>query len=215
MKRADAALRLAPMLLVWAVLGAFFWSFIFLRVTDTDPAHKLVVCVDAAVPGAAELEELLDRACGGDVRMTKVRPFAYAMMDSSALRGADLLIVREENLAAYQDWFAPCPATFAARDEDWLAGGVRCGLFLSGTGQQNAVLRRWIDYSGVDADGGRFYLCFGKQSRHLAGLEGAADDEAPRFASLLLEMGVSSALPEQLQDIAAEDLPAGGFAEAQ
>ena len=215
MRRVKAVFRLVPMLAAWAVLGAFFWGFIYIRVTDTDAAHKIVVCADAPVPGAAELEETLDRACAGSIRMTKVRPFTYAMMDSSVLRGADLLIVRESNMPVYLDWFAPCPASVAPRDGGWPADGVRYGVLLYSPGQQNTALSRWIGLSDGDADGERFYLCFGKQSLHVEGLDQAVDGESARFAALLLDMAGASDLSEQLQDVPAEDLAVSGVAETE
>ena len=55
-------LSLIPLLALWLMLCVFLWGFVFNLITDTDPAHKITVCVDAQAPGAVDLAVLLEEA---------------------------------------------------------------------------------------------------------------------------------------------------------
>ena len=101
--------RFLPAALLWAMTAVMLTGFVFTRITDTDPAHKITVYALCEVKNGAELAERLERALGGAVRMVKVHPFTYAMFGSEALRTADLYIVPDSERDAYRDWFAPAP----------------------------------------------------------------------------------------------------------
>ena len=101
-----------PMVLIF-MASVLLWGFVFTRITDTAPEKKLVLCVDAPVPEATALAVKLEETKGSGIRMIQVRPFTYAMLDSTILRTADAYIVKASNLEAYRAWFAPLPATMA------------------------------------------------------------------------------------------------------
>ena len=169
MKLIKRIFRLTPMLITWAMLGVLFWGFVFTRITDTDRAHKIVLCVDAQVPGAAELETRMTGLARGPIRLVRVLPFSYAMMDASTLTDADLLIVRDTNLERYADWFAPWPEQLSSAGRFWERDGVPCGLLIHTAGQADA-LSAYIDYAQPPQDGDAdYYLCIGAHSLHTGG----------------------------------------------
>ena len=55
---------LVPVLVLWLMLSVLVWGFVFTRITDTDPAHKITLFVDSEVTDATglavKLEESLD-----------------------------------------------------------------------------------------------------------------------------------------------------------
>ena len=102
-----ALARLFPAAVIWAMVAVMLTGFVFTRITDTDPAHKITVYVWCEVRNAPELAERLERELDGAVRMVKVHPFGYAMFGSEAIRTADLYIVPDSQKEEYRDWFAP------------------------------------------------------------------------------------------------------------
>ena len=43
---------LVPVLILWLMLSVLVWGFVFTRITDTDPAHKITLFVDSEVTDA-------------------------------------------------------------------------------------------------------------------------------------------------------------------
>ena len=176
-------LQQIPLLIIWLMASALLWGFVFTRITDTDAAHKIVICIDAETPGAAELATKLDDLNRGDIRMVQVRPFTYAMLDGSALTSADLFIVSESNMQTYREWFAPCPEGFAADFPAWEENGIRYGIPVHADFKSFQPLRPYINFESSEL----YYLCFGKESLHLDSNDSAVDNEAPYFAEILLK----------------------------
>ena len=65
MKTVKKILSLLPALILWAMISVLLWGSVFVRITDTDRAHKITLCVDAAVPGETELALLLEEKAEG------------------------------------------------------------------------------------------------------------------------------------------------------
>ena len=180
--------RQIPLLIIWLMASGLIWGFVFTRITDTDTAHKLTVYIDAEVPGSAELAENLDDKKQGSIRMIQVRPFNYAMLDSSSLMNADLYIVPESDMEAYRDWFAPLPEALQMKGPAWEAGGIPCGVLIHIPSHTDSnALSAYIRFEPQ-----RYYLCFGKNSLHFSANENASDNEAERMALILLDYGVSN-----------------------
>ena len=99
--------KLLPLLGIWTLIAAFFSSFVFYQITDTDPAHKLTLYVDGDVRNEAQLAARLEKGLGEPIRMVQVHPFMYAMFGSEALKTADLYIVPDSDREQYADWFVP------------------------------------------------------------------------------------------------------------
>ena len=144
-------LHLLPLMVMWAMLCAMFWGWIFTYLTDTDPQHKLTLYVHAQVTDGTTLAAALEEAVTEEsIRMAQVRPFTYAMMSSEGLRGADLYLVPEEDTEEFGEWFL----TEA----------------LALTGGENP-------YLGLE-EGKTYRLYYGKASLHAPGAENALDTAA-------------------------------------
>ena len=176
--------RQIPLLIIWLMASGLLWSFVFLRITDADPAHKIVVFVDAETTGAEDLAaELFDQR-RGNIRTVQVRPFTYAMLDSNQLTNADLYIVPESDMLIYLDWFAPCPDGFTQDAYVNPEDGLSYGLLIRDPSDPDSLFSRYIQFVPEE----RYYLCFGKNSLHLNGQTEAGDNEAVYFADILLNM---------------------------
>ena len=171
-----------PLLIIWLMASGLIWGFVFTRITDTDPAHKIAVYIDAETPGAAELATRLDDLKRGGIRMVQARPFTYAMLDGSSLASTDLFIVRASDMTAYRDWFAPCPDGFRPESVAWEDDSVRYGIPVINPLADFQPLVEYVSFEPSET----YYLCFGKDSLHLAGNAGAVDNEAQYFADILL-----------------------------
>ena len=172
-------LSLLPLLILWAMLSIFLWGFVFSHITDTDPAHKITLCVDGEVPRATDLAVLIEERLEGAVRMVKVRPFSYAMFDTNTLTHADLFLVPASHIEEYLDWFAPLPPEFAEREGKWTLDGMPYGF------NAEQAASTYITYIVRDEE---YYLLFGKQSVHLNGNENAVDNLAVTAAEILLSI---------------------------
>ena len=167
---------------LWAVLSAVFWAWIFTLVTDAAPARKVTLyahvdrCEDKAL--AVRLEE--SRPQG--IKLVKVHPFSYVMFSRTDLEQADLYILPASEAEAMLEAFAPLD------EEDWDYGGrelyrsegriygVKVYDAASGTG----AAAQYLGYT----PGEDYYLFFNAASPHL----GSGDGAALRIAEALLRL---------------------------
>lgn len=89
---------------LWLVLSAVIWMFVFGFVTDTSPDKKVTLFVDAPVEDTALAYEL-EKDLPEGIRMVKVHPFSYAMFDDSNITTADLFIIPESEYELYASAF--------------------------------------------------------------------------------------------------------------
>ncbi len=181
MTKRERVSRQVPLMILWAMLSALVWSFVFNIITDTDPTRKLTLFADAETPGAAELAAELEKETGAGIRMVKVHPFTYAMMDASEINGSDLYIVSEERFDEFAAWYAPVPESL--RDGHTLreSDGEPRGILIHDP--EAAPDQAWIRFGQQ-----RYYLTFGVKSRHLPGGEDPVDAEAVACAEHLLRL---------------------------
>ncbi|MBR4236581.1 MAG: hypothetical protein IKR85_11065 [Clostridia bacterium] len=116
MKTLRRILALIPLMLLWLMLSALIWGFVISRLTDTAPARKLEIYIDAPAPGAdamcAALEDAFLPYDGID--MLRVHTFEYAMFGGSPVLTGDIFIIPASTLDAYPHAFAQYPQSFGA-----------------------------------------------------------------------------------------------------
>ena len=170
--------RQIPLLILCLMFSVLVWSFVFNLLTDTDAAHKLVVYADAELPDATGLAVRLEEGRGEAIRMVRVHPFTYALMDSAELIRADLYLMTESDLTEYAEWLAPVPEALRGAGE----------LFTGEDGEPYAIRLPALAGDGrwVRHEGGSLWLAFGAASLHLPGNADAADAEAVACAERLI-----------------------------
>jgi hypothetical protein len=192
MKKRKLLWDLLPAMILWLMLSVFLCGWIFTFLTDAKPENKLTLFADAAVTDgtglAVQLEETLK---SGPIRMVKVHPFAYAMLDGEQLRTADAYIVRASHVEEYREWFAPLPAVLAegaAEGELLLLEGVPFGLRVYDAAAGEGILAQYIDYHDPALPQEDHYLLLGNSSLHLTANPAGADDLAVSLAEALLSL---------------------------
>ena len=128
---------------LWLIISAVFWGWIFTLVTDTSADRK--VTVYCQVPGledvalAAALEEHMPEG----LRMVKVHSFDYVMFDTEDFYKADIFILPASAVEEYGELLAPVEGNYGVKIYDAATGeGVApafirypeedCWLFLGG-----------------------------------------------------------------------------------
>ena len=178
---------LIPAMILWLMFSVLLWGFVFTRITDTAREYKITLFVDAQVPGATEMAEILEARIGGNIRMVKVCPFMYAMLDGTELTQADLFIVPLSHVETYKEWFDPLPEEMRGMSEELTADGEIRGLRVFSAETGRGAAGAYIDYVPSGEEKEDFYLLFGSQSLHVPGHEGAVDDAALTAARYFLE----------------------------
>ena len=170
--------------LLWLLLAALLWGWVFTFVTDTSPAKKVTVFIEAQACQDAELRLALEEDMPEGIRMIQVHSFTYAMFNESTLLNADIFIVPASKAEEYQDSFlsaAGWDRTAHPLDD---RGGIRIYDAAAGTGSAQT----YITYVVPGGAGEDYYLFFGVNSLHAASLTGQGDDAALAVAELLLQM---------------------------
>ncbi|MBQ7670860.1 MAG: hypothetical protein IJS45_09095 [Clostridia bacterium] len=157
------------LMLAWAVVSTMFWGWIMNLVTDTVPAKKLTVFIEADKVDTDGVEDILYDGLSEGLTMVKVHPFSYAFFDSQTLLNSDVFVVKGSNIEQYIGSFEPLPD--ALKDsgyeyyvsEDGAPLGIKVYDKASGTG----ILSEYVTYGDEDC-----YLFIGSSSPHLE--DGAA-----------------------------------------
>lgn len=188
MKKVKAFLDLVPLMLLWAMLSIFLWSFVFNFLTDTAPENKIVLFIDAPLQEESRLAVQLEEAIAEPVEMVQVRAFAYAMMDSTEIERADLYIVSASQAETYREWFAPLPEALRSFGEVLEMDGVPYGVKVFDALAAKGIATDFIAYLFPGRGPEDYYLFAGSKSLHISGHENAVDDQAVTCALRLLEI---------------------------
>ena len=158
--------------ILWALLSAVFWSWIFGLVTNTDPTHKVVLYANVDEMQDKALALRLEEEKPEEIKMIKVHPFSYALFDTQEALNADLYVIPASQAEGFLDSFAPIDGEELDRGDRELftRDGKSYGIKLhdAATGESTAG-----DYL-VYAPGEDYYLFFNVNSLHLSGGDGAA-----------------------------------------
>ena len=144
---------------LWALLSAMLWAWIFTLVTDTAPDKKVTVYCHVPQVKSTELAVRLEEGMPDGLKMIKVHSFDYVMFEIEPINGGDIYII---------------PASERSEFADDLSGsGVKVYDAETGTG----IAAEYITYGNED-----YYLFFGAHSVHLE------DGKASAVAQALLAM---------------------------
>ncbi len=179
---------LVPVLVLWLMLSVLVWGFVFTRITDTDPAHKITLFVDSEVTDATGLAVKLEESLDGNIRMVKAHPFSYAMLDGSPLRAADLFIIRADHMETYREWLTPLPEEMRGSAAEYTLDGEPWGILAYDSKTQRGIASNYINYLPPGEPEESYYLCFGNQSVHIPKQPNAVDSAAVDAGKLLLNL---------------------------
>ena len=148
---------------LWALVSAMFWSWVFTFVTDTSPDRKVTVYVKAPELRATELAVALEASMPEGLRMIQVHAFDYVMFGVDEFYRGDIFILPGSERETYAELLAPLDATGDALIYDAAAG--------------KGVATEYIRYGGED-----YFLYLGTGSTHLT------DGKAQAVARALLAL---------------------------
>ena len=143
---------------LWALMSAILWSWIFTMVTDTSPQKKVQIYIYVDELRDTDLAVYLEQDLPDGIKMVKVHPFTYAMLNVDLLENSDLFILPESMVGEYEELLLP--------------GGEAVKVYDPDTG--SGAAEDYISYSDED-----YYLYFGAKSLHLD--DGAAKYVADRL----------------------------------
>lgn len=180
---------LVPGLILWGMFSMLLWCWVFSLITDTAPEKKISLYIDGTVSRSVELAAVLEENLPEGIRMVRVHPFTYAMMDSESIRRADLFILPEQDIGVYREWLAPLPDAFGS---DWqsllVRDSVPLGIRVYDSEAGLCAAGSCISYSESGFPDQVWYLCFGNQSLHTPGIPGALDSAAVPVAEALVRL---------------------------
>ena len=148
---------------LWLLISALFWSWIFTFVTDASPERKITVYCDVRQLEDTALAVALERNMPEGLRMIQVHSFDYVMFGVDAFYQGDVFIVPASEVETYAEFLAPVDGV----------DGVK--VYDAGTGTGAATA--YIHYADED-----YYLFLGSGSVHLE--DGKALDVARRLAAM-------------------------------
>lgn len=140
---------------LWALLSAMLWAWIFTLVTDTTADKKITIYCHVPQVKSTELAVRLEENLPEGLKMIKVHSFDYVMFEIEPINGGDIYIIP----ASERSEFA----------EDLSGEGVKVYDQETGTG----IAAEYITYGSED-----YYLFFGAHSLHLEDGKAAAAAEA-------------------------------------
>ncbi|MBO4412021.1 MAG: hypothetical protein J5794_07545 [Lachnospiraceae bacterium] len=166
-------LRQLYLFIPWFFASFLLWSFVLNQVTDTVPAKKIVLFIDAEGADTVGLQEMLSEEKPQGIRMIQVHDFAYASFDESELARADLYIVREGDVLQYLEQFTAVPEALRGLQSQayYEKEGVPYGILVYDAGTGYGIAGQYIPYvsqiSSGEPDTGNYYLFFSANSKHL------------------------------------------------
>ena len=147
--------------LAWIVLSTIFWGWIFNIVTDTTPAKKITVFIEAESLDDKALAQYLSDDLPDGIKMVKVHPFSYAFFDSETLLSSDVFIVKESNIEKYSGSFYPLGEKFSPGEYYENGDGV-LGFKVYDAAEQRGILSDYAVFGDEDC-----YIFIGAKSPHI------------------------------------------------
>lgn len=149
--------------LLWAVLSAMLWAWIFTFVTDTSSDKKVTVYCHVPEIKSTELAVALEENMPEGLKMIKVHSFDYVMFDTESIGKGDIFIVPASEIEQFSEELAP-------------VGGEN-GVRVYDSETKTGIAAEYISYGSED-----YYLFLGAGSVHLE------DGKALAVAEELLKM---------------------------
>lgn len=134
--------------LLWAVLSAMLWAWIFTLVTDTSSDKKITVYCHVPEIQDTALAVELEKDMPEGLKMIKVHPFSYVMFNVESISSGDIFIIPVSEIEQFAEDLAPVGGE----------NGVKVYDSRAGTG----VAMEYINYGQED-----YYLFLGAGSSHL------------------------------------------------
>lgn len=172
---------------LWLLISAVFWGWIFTIITDTIAAKKVVLYADVPYIADRELAIELEKDLPEGIRMVQVHPFSYALFNTLDTDSSDLYILPEQEVADTIGALCPIPQEEAGKDA-FVSDGVAYGWLIYSADTKKGSASSFLTYHTDQETDQDFYICFRSSSRHLGEWNGSNDDAAVILAKRILSM---------------------------
>lgn len=168
---------------LWLLFSAVFWGWIFTLVTDAPAEKKITVYCYVSEIRDKDLAVALETDMPEGIRMIKVHPFDYVMMNIERMEDGDLFILPESQIETYAELLTYADSDAAAGNgmdsSDTTSGSVDIsdGFLIYDAAAGSGGAAQYIGYEGED-----YYLFPGARSAHLE------DGKTLEVARQLLDM---------------------------
>ena len=172
-----------------ALLSVIFWGWIFTLISDTTPAKKVTLVVNAWGVRDQELTLRLEQNKPASLKMIKVHDQDYYLVGQET--SADLYILPESRLASALEENTDnvaeieCPTGMEAYVYQDRIFGIKVFDAAARTGVGEDYITYLLD---GDPEPENYYLCFSTESLHLKSLPGALDNAAWEVAMEFLSI---------------------------
>lgn len=109
---------------LWALMSAIFWGWIFTFVTDTSPDKKVSVYFYVPEIRDTELAVELERDMPAGLKMVKVHNFQYVMFNMESVENGDVFVLPESQIGEYRELLTPGDAGRLIYDAETRTGGA-------------------------------------------------------------------------------------------
>ena len=92
--------------ILWLMFSAVFWGWIFTIVTDAPAEEKVTVYCYVSEIRDKDLAVALEENRPEGIRMIKVHPFDYVMMNIERMEDGDIFILPESQIETYEELLA-------------------------------------------------------------------------------------------------------------
>lgn len=103
---------------LWLLISALFWSWIFTFVTDTSAERKVTLYCKVPAMQDVDLAAALEERMPEGLKMIQAHSFDYVMFGTDAFYQGDLFIVPESEIEAYAELLVPVEGEQGARVYD-------------------------------------------------------------------------------------------------
>lgn len=176
--------------ILWAMLCALLWGWIYTFVGDTSQEKKVVIFIDAVAIEDHSLALRLEENKPAGIKMIKVHDFSFDMFGTNSkgdiyiVPESELIQLLEEREGVVQSF--PAPEGMPVFERGGKCYGIRIFDAETQTGAGDSAYIRYIPADQSAAE--NYYLCFGTETVHLDCAKNGVDNAAWEVAMELLKV---------------------------
>lgn len=165
---------------LWALLSAVFWAWIFILLFSARPAKKIVLYADLPDLDRNALSIELEREKPEGIRIVDTAVFDDMMFNQVEVLSGDLFLIPESKVGEYLASFAPIDRAAFPGETFYESDGEAYGILVYDEETGLRVGDDLIFYIPQE----RCWLFFNKDSQHIGGRDDAAFAVARHFLTL-------------------------------
>lgn len=165
---------------LWALLSAVFWAWIFVLLFSARPAKKVVLYADLPELDRNALSIELEREKPEGIKIVDTAVFDDMMFNQTEVLSGDLFLIPDSKVEEYLASFTPIDRTLFPGETFYEADGEAYGILVYDETTGLKTAGDYIFYIPQE----RCWLFFNKESQHIGGRDDAAIAVARHFLTL-------------------------------